>query len=95
MSIIKVVFRISLILAAALLVVGATLALSHTNLGAQVLSARGGLEDGLRNAAATMPASSRRISDRRQAFLRAGEAATSTGQAAVRWSLACCATWAP
>jgi hypothetical protein len=53
MSILKVISRIFLILAAALLVVGATLALSHTSLGAQILSARGGLEDGLRNAAAS------------------------------------------
>jgi hypothetical protein len=52
MSILKVIFRVSLILAAALLVVGATLAFSHTSLGAQILSVRGGLEDGLRNAAA-------------------------------------------
>jgi hypothetical protein len=52
MSIIKVIFRIFLILAAALLVVGAMLALSHTSLGAQILSVRGGLEDGFRNAAA-------------------------------------------
>lgn len=53
MSIVKIVTRISLILAAALLVVGATLAFSHTSLGAQVLSVRGGLEDGFRNAAAS------------------------------------------
>jgi hypothetical protein len=52
MSILKIIARISLILAAALLVVGATVAFSHTSLGAQVLSLRGGLEDGFRNAAA-------------------------------------------
>jgi hypothetical protein len=53
MSLIKIFARIFLILAAALLVVGATLAFSHTSLGAQVLSVRGGLEDGFRNAAAS------------------------------------------
>jgi hypothetical protein len=53
MSIVKVIARIFLILAAALLVVGATLALSHTSLGAQIVSLRGGLEDGFRNAAAS------------------------------------------
>ena len=52
MSIPKIIARIFLILAAALLVVGATLAFSHTSLGAQVLSLRGGLQDGFRNAAA-------------------------------------------
>ena len=53
MSLIKIFARIFLILAAALLVVGATLAFSHTSLGAQVLSVRGGLEDGFRNVAAS------------------------------------------
>ena len=52
MSILKIIARTFLILAAALLVVGATLAFSHTSLGAQVLSLRGGLEAGFRNAAA-------------------------------------------
>ena len=52
MSMLKIIARISLILAAALLVVGATVAFTHTSLGAQVLSLRGGLEDGFRNAAA-------------------------------------------
>jgi hypothetical protein len=47
----KIITRIFLILAVALLVVGATVAFSHTGLGAQVLSLRGGLEDGFRNAA--------------------------------------------
>jgi hypothetical protein len=53
MSILKIIIRIFLILAAALLIVGATLALSHTNLGTQILSLRGGMEDGFRNAAAS------------------------------------------
>jgi hypothetical protein len=53
MSLIKFFARMFLILAAALLVVGATLAFSHTSLGAQVLSVRSGLEDGIRNAAAS------------------------------------------
>lgn len=52
MSILKIITRIFLILAAALLVVGATLAFSHTSLGAQMLSLRSGLEDGFRSAAA-------------------------------------------
>jgi hypothetical protein len=52
MSMLKITARIFLILAAALLVVGATVAFSHTSLGAQVLSLRGGLEDGFRNATA-------------------------------------------
>lgn len=53
MTLIKFIARVFLILAAALLVIGATLAFSHTNLGAQVLSVHGGLEDGFRNAAAS------------------------------------------
>jgi hypothetical protein len=52
MSTLKIITRIFLILAAALLVVGATLAFFRTNLGAQALSLRGGLEDGFRNVAA-------------------------------------------
>ncbi len=53
MSVLKVIFRVFLILAAALLVVGATLAFSHTSLGAQILWVRGGVEDGFHNAAAS------------------------------------------
>jgi hypothetical protein len=53
MSLIKIFARVFLILAAALLVVEATLAFSHTSLGAQVLSLRGGLKDGFRNAVAS------------------------------------------